>query len=143
MSAVNVNGVQCQKIADGSQPSVTQVGGRVRCFIETYTYNSEATGSTITVAQLPAGAQIVGMTYSSSVTLGGTATLAVGDGTTSGAYVTAAAYTAVGDTPLVVKEAGAGVASPLTAPGKVVLTTAAAALPSSGTLLFKTYYVVD
>lgn len=134
------NGTQCALIAAGSEPDVTEVGARVRCFTETFTYAAQASGSTITVAKLPAGAMVLGFELNTSVTTG-SATIAVGDGTNT--YVAAAAYTTPGDTVLAALQAGNGMTSPLSADGSIILTTGAAALPASGTLLFKTYYVVD
>lgn len=136
-------GVQNTIINNGNEPAVTAVGGRVRAFIETFTYAAQAAGSTIQVANLPAGAQILGFELVTSVSTS-TTTVSVGDGTTSAAYSALAAYTTANLTQLVGPIlTGAGVVTPLAAPGKIVLTTAVGALPASGTLLFTTYYTVD
>jgi len=137
------NGTQVAIIAAGGYPKVTEVGGRVRVFNETVVYAAQAAGSTITVAKLPTGAQILGIELITDTTTG-TATLAFGDGTTPTAYSAAAAQTVINVTTLVgVALAGAGVLSPLTADGSIVITTATAALPASGNLMVSTYYSVD
>jgi hypothetical protein len=137
------NGTQCAIIASGGYPSVTEVGGRVRAFNETVVYAAQASGSTFVVARLPQGAQILGFELVTDTSTG-SATLVFGDGTTAAAYSTAAAFTTVNATQLVgPKLAGAGVLSPLTADGQIVITTAAASLPASGNLMITTYYTLD
>ena len=140
------NGVQCTAIAAGSNPPVTQVGGRVRCFHETFTYAAQASGSTITVAKLPVGAQILSMVLTTDTSTA-SCTLEVGDGTTAAKYVALAAYTSANTPTLlplkVASVTSSGAAAPLTADGSIVITTAVVSLPSSGTLVFDTYYTVD
>jgi len=136
------NGTQVAIIAAGGYPKVTEVGGRVRVFNETVVYAAQAAGSTITVAKLPTGAQILGIELVTDTATG--ATLAFGDGTTANAYSAAAAFATTNVTQIVgVALAGAGVLSPLTADGSIVITTATAALPASGNLMVSTYYSVD
>ena len=136
------NGTQVAIIAAGGYPKVTEVGGRVRVFNETVVYAAQAVGSTITVAKLPTGAQILGIELITDTTTG-TTTLDFGDGTIQAAY-SAATVPAINVTTLVgVALAGAGVLSPLTADGSIVITTATAALPASGNLMVSTYYSVD
>ncbi len=137
------NGTQCAIIAAGGFPEVTEVGGRCRVFNEKVVYAAQASGSTITVAKLPNGAQILGIELITDTSTG-TATLAFGDGTTPTAYSAAAVQTTINVTQIVgVALSGAGVLSPLTADGSIVITTGTAALPASGNLMVSTYYVVD
>jgi hypothetical protein len=133
-------GVQETVIAAGNNPPVNFVGGRVRVFNEQFVYAAQASGSTITVATIPAGAVPLFFVLNTDTSTG-SATIAVGDGTTAALYGAAAAYTTTNTPTLIGKTATALTA--LTAQGSVVLTTAAAALPASGNLSFQSYYVQD
>ncbi len=137
----NYNGTQDTLIAAGSEPDVGLVGGRVRAFVENIVYAAQAAGSTLTMAQLPAGAVVLGFELITDTSTG-TATLAVGDGTTSNKYVAAAAYTTV-NTPVQLGNTAGPLAGRLSAAGQIVLTTATASLPASGNLVFITYYTQD
>lgn len=134
------NGTQEAKIASGSEPNVNFVGGRVRVFNEQVTYASQASGDTIKVATLPAGAVILGFILNTDTSTS-TATLAVGDGTTAAKYAAASAYTTT-DAPQLIGKAATAL-SALSAQTDIVLTIGTAALPSSGNLSFQTVYVVD
>lgn len=133
-------GVQETVIQAGNNPPVNFVGGRVRVFNEQFVYATQASGSTITVATIPAGAVILGFELFTDTSTG-SATLALGDGTTSNKFVAASAYTTV-DVPQVLGKTAPTLAA-LTAQTNVVITTAAASLPASGNLVVQTYYVQD
>lgn len=139
------NGVWMALLAAGGPnnlPPVTFVGGRVRVFCEHFVYAAQASGSTINVAVLPAGALILGFEIITDTSTA-TATLAFGDGTTANRFVAAAAYTTV-DTPTPIgKTSNAISTAALTARTTVVITTAVAALPASGNLVVQTYYTID
>lgn len=137
----NFNGTQVAVIAAGNEPDVGLVGGRVRAFVETLAYASQALGSTLTVAKLPAGAVVLGFELITDTSTG-TATLSVGDGTTAALYSAAAPYTTTG-VPVNVGNTAGPLAGRLTSAGQIVLTTGVAALPASGNLVFITYYIVD
>lgn|SRR5574337_227928 len=137
----NFNGTQVAVIAAGNEPDVGLVGGRVRAFVETIAYASQASGSTLTMAKLPAGAVVLGFELITDTSTG-SATLAVGDGNTANLYSAATAYTTTG-VPVNVGNTAGPLAGRLSSAGQIVLTTATAALPASGNLVFITYYTVD
>jgi hypothetical protein len=68
-----------------------------------------------------------------SATMGATATIAVGNSTTAGKYRAAAIHATV-DAPVLFMLSSAGDDAPLSADETVIITIAAAALPSSGIL---------
>ncbi len=137
----NHNGTQDTTIANLQEPDVAFVGGRVRAFVENIVYAAQAAGSTLTMAQLPAGALVLGFELITDTSTS-TATLAVGDGVTAAKYAAAAAYTTVG-TPVQVGNTAGPLAGRLSAAGEIVLTIGTLALPASGNLVFITYYTVD
>jgi len=114
-------------------------GARVKRFRATITLASQASGDTIVLADLPAGYVFAYGVITSSVTLGATATIAVGISGTAAKYKAAAVFTAV-DTPTLfgTATAGAGQAA-LSATERILLTIAAAALPAAGTLVVDIY----
>lgn len=137
----NFNGTQDAIIASGLEPDVGFVGGRVRAFVENIVYASQASGSTLTMATLPAGAILLGFELITDTSTG-SATLAVGDGTTANKFAAAAAYTTT-STPIQVGNTAGPLAGRQASSLSIVLTTASAALPASGNLVFITYYTVD
>lgn len=134
------NATQSAIIAAGQEPYVSFVGGRVRCFAEQLVYAAQASGSTITVATLPAGALFLGIEFTTDTTTA-TATLAFGDGTTAAKFAAAAAYTTV-DVPQVLGKCAPQLAL-LAAQTNVVITTAVAALPGAGNASILTFYQID
>jgi hypothetical protein len=120
-------------------------GGRVRAFVETVTLASQASGDTIIVGQLPAGAVFLGIAVNVSATLG-TSTLAFGDGTTAAKFGVAGTYTATNVLTWVAVASAFGLASSAAAPAAttdIVATIAVAALPGAGTLNILTLYSLD
>lgn len=117
-------------------------GGVVRCLTDTLTYASQASGSTLVFGggKLPVGARVLFGTLTTSVSTG-SATLAVGISGSTAKYKAAAAYTTA-NVPLVIGVA-AGLDTALTAEEQIIVTTAADALPASGTLTLSIFYVVD
>lgn len=136
------NGVQMAKIESSPQvkPDVTFVGGRLRVFNEQVVYSGQASGDTITVGRLPKGAIPLYFIINTDTSTG-TASLAVGDGTTSNKFANASTYTSTNSPTFVGKQAPG--AAELTAETDVILTIGAAALPSSGNLSVQTVYVLD
>lgn len=121
-------------------PLAGDVHGRVRVFNEKLVLASQPTADIVEVARLPKGARVLYGILNSTVSLG-SSTLAVGIAGNTGKYRAAAVFTAV-DTPTVfVPAAVAG--EPLTAEEIVILTTATAALPASGTLRVLIFYSLD
>lgn len=136
-----------------SLPSITQNGGRERVAGGTLALASQASGSVIGVARIPLYAMITGITLITDTSLG-TATIALGDVNTANAYMSAQTLTST-NTPVRVGNATAHMA-PITtgydcttgAASKgeyedITLTTATAALPSSGNLTVIIEYVID
>ena len=142
----NFNGVNNAIIAAGGEAPVTQFGGRLRVQHETLAYAAQASGSTITVAQLPVGAQILGFETNTDASTS-TTTWSVGTAASSALYTALAAQTTANSVVILpLKVAGittAGVSVPLAAATTIILTTAVGALPASGQLIFDTYYTVD
>lgn len=137
----NYNGTQNTLIANNQEPDVCFVGGRVRVFVENFAYASQAAGSTLTAAQLPAGALVLGFELITDTSTG-SATLSVGTAANASLYAAAAAYTTTNATIVVGNTAGP-LAGRLASATSIILTTATAALPASGNLVFMTYYTVD
>lgn len=114
-------------------------GGNTRVYRATITLAAQASGDTITLARIPAGAFFVGGEIVSSVSLG-SSTVAIGVAGTAAKYKAAAVFTAV-DTPTSFGTASAmGNQTALVAAEDVILTIAAAALPGSGTLVVNLYF---
>jgi len=109
---------------------VLQGGGEV-VFQSTITMAAQASGSIFILAQPQAGLTYLGCTVIVSATLGST-TLAFSDSVSGNAYAAAATYTA---SAAVLPTTAALAFGPLTAQGSFIATTAAAALPASGTIV--------
>jgi hypothetical protein len=112
------------------------VGGRLRRFRATVTLASQAADDTIVLAKLPAGFAFAYGIINASATLG-SSTVAIGTATTAGKYRAAAVFTAA--VPTLFGVVGAVDDAPLTAEETVIATIAAAALPSSGTMVVDIY----
>jgi hypothetical protein len=114
-------------------------GARLRRYRATITLASQASGDTIVLADIPAGAMFAGGLLTSSVSLG-TATVAIGPAGTTGKYRTAATFTAT-DTPTNFgNTAVIGAAAANTAVERVLATIGTASLPASGTLVVDLYF---
>ena len=114
------------------------VGGRLRRFRATITLASQASGDTVVLAKIPAGHAFAYGVINASATLGGTATVAIGTAGSAGKYRAAAIFTAAAPTLFGVSTAVDD--SALTAEETVIMTIAAAALPSSGTCIVDLYF---
>ncbi|HEY4161991.1 MAG TPA: hypothetical protein VGM59_02935 [Dongiaceae bacterium] len=121
-------------------PIVSDVHGRVRCFNEKVVLNAQPTTDTIEVARLPKGARVLFGLLNSTVSLG-TSTISIGPASAAAKYRAAAVFTAV-DTPTFFGPAAVA-GEPVTAEEIVQITTATAALPSSGTLRVQIFYAID
>lgn len=110
----------------------------VRRWRATITLASQASGDTITLAQIPAGSTFAYGVITSTVTLG-TATVAIGKSGTPAKYKTAAVFTAV-ETPTLFGLTTAMDDDALTAAETVILTIGTAALPASGVLVVDLYF---
>jgi hypothetical protein len=116
------------------------VHGRVRCFNEKVVLNAQPTTDTIEIARLPRGARVLFGLLNSTVSLG-SSTISIGPAGAAAKYRAAATFSAV-DTPTFFGPAAAA-GEPTTAEEIVLITIAAAALPSSGTLRVQIFYVID
>lgn len=109
------------------------LGGKVRCAIAEFTCASDAAGTYTVPIRLPRGARVIAGFLNASVTMGGTATIAIGISGATGKYRAAATYTSA-DT-LTFLSLNAATGAELTAEEQILMTVAAAALPASGRLL--------
>lgn len=153
-------------------PAVWNFGGKQRTFGGSLTYASQAAGTVLGLCRLPLFGAIVGITLITSVSTGST-TLAIGDANSSNVYVAAAAYTSADTPTRIGKtsahlsqlvqgyDATTGKATNYNssqndpqspAPESqgfgglyedVLVTTAAATAPASGTLVILVDYVLD
>jgi hypothetical protein len=112
------------------------VGGRLRRFRATVTLASQAADDTIVLAKLPAGFAFAYGIINASATLG-SSTVAIGTAASAGKYRAAATFTAAA--PTLFGAVAAVDDAPLTAEETVIATIAAAALPSSGTMVVDIY----
>ena len=112
-------------------------GGRSRRFRATVGMDGQAIADTVVLANVPAGYAFSHGVITASATLGATATIAVGNATTAGAYRAAATFTAA-NTPTLFGLAAAVKADAYTSNEQVILTVGAAALPDS-----TGYFIVD
>lgn len=129
-------------VLDGTVLPASKADGRIinaktRLFQATFDLSlatvKKASGDTNVCFRIPAGYKPTLGWLLASATMGATATIAVGNSTTAGKYRTAAIFTAV-DTPTLFMNSSAGDDVPLTADEEVLITIAAASLPSSGIL---------
>lgn len=126
------------------KPAVPGYGGRVRRYRATVTLATQNIADTIVLAKLPVGQVFAFGNITSTVTLGGVATVAIGNVTTPGLYRAAAISTAV-ETPTLFGAGSAGLTASMasvtgyTAEETVLATIAAAALPGAGTAVFDIY----
>jgi hypothetical protein len=104
-------------------------GGRVRRFRATVPFAGQGIGDTVVLAEVPAGYTFAYGVMNNTATFGGTATIAIGVEGTAGKYRAAAVQTATG--PQLFGLASAADDAPLEAAERVILTVAAAALPTS------------
>lgn len=122
-----------------AQPDSALVSGKVRRLRASVVLAAQAIGDTITLGDLPIGANVAYIDMTSSVTLGA-ATIAIGVAGTAGKYRAAGVFTTVDVPTAVGPGAVAKAAAPLAAPETLIATIAAAALPAAGTLEFDIYY---
>lgn len=104
-------------------------GGRVRRFRATVPFAGQGIGDTIVLAEVPAGYTFAYGVINNTATFGATATIAIGAAGAAGKYRAAAVQTATG--PQLFGLATAADDAPLEAAERVIMTVAAAALPTS------------
>lgn len=113
-------------------------GARLDRYRASITLASQASGDTVVLANIPAGAIFAFGVINSGVSLG-SSTVSVGTASSAAKYKAAATFTAT-DTPTLFGTAAAVAMSPLAAQEQVILTVGAAALPSSGQLVVDLYF---
>lgn len=113
-------------------------GGRLRRFRATVTFASQASGDTVTLAYVPAGHVFAFGIINATASFGASATIAIGNSSSTGKYRAAATNTAT--TPTMFGLATAADDDALTADETVIMTIAVAALPSSGTAVIDLYF---
>jgi hypothetical protein len=117
------------------------LSGKVRCALAEFTCASDAAGTYTVPIRLPRGARVLTLILNASVTMGGTATIAIGIAGAVGKYRAAATYTAADTFTMVSLNAATGVV--LANEEQIIMTVAAAALPSTGRLLIGFLYVIE
>ncbi len=117
------------------------LGGRVRIAMADFTLATDTPGTYTAPIRLPAGARVICGFLNTTVTLGASATIAVGVPGTPGRYRAAATFTAVDTMTFFALMASTG--QRLAAEEQIILTTATANLPASGTLRIGFFYVLD
>lgn len=140
MPFVNASSAAAANAASDLIP-VSLLGGKVRVAVAEFTCASDAAATYITPIRLPRGARVICGFINASVTMGASATLAIGIAGATGKYRAGATYTSADTFTLLGLNAGLAVA--LTAEEQILLTVGAAALPSSGRLLIGFLYVQD
>jgi zona occludens toxin (predicted ATPase) len=129
-------------VLDGTKTPAAKSDGRlmnakVRTFMATFDLSQTtvkgAQNDTNVCFVIPKGHKVLFGYLLSSVTMGGTATIAVGNGTTAGKYRAAAIHTTA-DAPQLFMLSAAEQTAPLTADETVLITIAAANLPGTGIL---------
>lgn len=124
----------------GYKPAATVYGGRLRRLRGTFTLNTQTTSDTLVVGTLPAGSTFAFGTTTQTVTFGATATVAIGNSSSTGKYRTAAVSTTTDQPVLFGNTAAVASSSPLSADEQVIVTIAAASLPASGTFVVDLFY---
>ena len=125
------------------KPAVPAYGGRVRRYRATVTLAAQAAADTIVLAKIPAGQVFAFGNITSTVSLGGVATIAIGNAAFPALYRAAALSTAV-ETPTgfgagTLLTASLASVSGYAAEETILATIAAASLPGAGTAVFDIY----
>lgn len=123
----------------GYKPAATVYMARIKRMRATFTLNTQTTSDTLVIGNLPPGATFLYGILNTDTSLGATATLAIGNSTTTDKYRAAATFTST-NTPTLFGKTAAAAADPLSAAEQVIGTIAAANLPASGTLVVDLFY---
>lgn len=119
--------------------SAPQYGGRVIIYQASIVLQSQASGDTIVIGNVQAGAQFLGGELLTDTSLG-SATIAIGIAGTTGKYRAAATYTTTGPTVTPFGLAAVVANVQLASTEQQIITIAAAAFPSSGNLIVQMYW---
>lgn len=128
-----VNAAASPFTAGGPRIPVGLLGGHLRSAIAEFTAASDAVGTYTVPIRIPRGAYVRGMWMNASVTMGASATIAIGITGATGKYRAAAVFTTTDSNVFSALNAAMGVA--LAAEEQIIMTVAVAALPASGRLL--------
>jgi hypothetical protein len=128
-------------ITGSNMAPATLAGGRLRVAACVFTFASEAAGTYPLPIVLPKGARVWDVRFNLSASAGGTATIAIGITGAAGKYRAAATLTTTDS--WVSAGLNAAMGAELTAAETINMTTAAAALPSSGRMVIQFVYSVD
>jgi hypothetical protein len=125
----------------GYKPRATVYQARLKRLRATITWNTQTTSDTLVLGVLPVGATFAFGVITQSATMGASATLAIGNASSTGKYRAAATSTAADGAPAFFGlTAAAGAVDPSTAEETVIGTIAAASLPASGTQVIDIFY---
>ena len=113
-------------------------GAKLKRYRASITLNTQDIASTIQLCRIPAGESFAFGIMNASVTLGASATIAIGITGTTGKYLAAQTFTTAVPT-LFAAPVADEVAAAYTAEEDVFLTVAVAALPGSGTQVIDIY----
>lgn len=124
--------------AVGYKPAASVYCARMKRIRATITYASQADGSTVVLGEVPAGYSFAYGILTASASSGST-TIAVGTAASAAKYKAAAAFTST-DTPTFFGKAAAVAGDVYSSTEVIIATLAAAAAPSSGTLVIDLYF---
>ena len=144
MTASNVLGKNNTLIAAGGVQKILSglVDGRVKVMADTYTMNSETSGSTIKMGgAIPTGANILLIALSASAAVA-SLTISIGDSNSATRYVSASTACQTALVP-VLYTPQAYVIGTNTGDTQILLTTGGASLASSGTIQVLVFYSLD
>lgn len=113
-------------------------GGRLRRFRATVPFESQASGDTITLAEVPAGYTFAFGMVNASATFGASATIAIGSTDSATKYRAAATHTTT--VPTLFGLYTAADDEPLAAEETVIMTVGVAALPGTGSAVVDLYF---
>lgn len=131
-------------VLDGSKVPAIKADGRVygarlRSYQATFDMAVAAVkkvnGDTNVICQVPANEKVIAIVGLASVTMGGTATIAIGNSGAPAKYRAAATFTTA-NVPQLMQLSSAGDDAPLAAEEEIIFTIAAADLPGAGILQF-------
>lgn len=140
MATTNGTQMALVKSTTAAKAEAKDVTGKVRVFNETVTLASQTAASIVRVAQLPLGARFLYGVLTTTTSLGST-TIKIGTAGDDDAYRALATFTAT-NTPTFFGHTD-GLALAITEQTDVILTTAAATAPASGTLHVQIFYSVE
>jgi hypothetical protein len=134
--SVETTGIDSIPVVKAS--ALSGYGARLKRFRATVNLAAQAAGSTFVLADIPAGHIFAGGEVTTDTSLS-TATVAIGTAASASKYASAQTLTAV-NAPALIGNVAQLIAAPFTANERVILTTAVASLPASGTLVVDLYF---